>query len=43
MAASTFLFAPLAGGIAPFNRGNYNTQQGESQRSAGGITTFNRR
>ncbi len=43
MAASTFLFAPLAGGIAPFDRSNRNAQQGQSQHSVGGITTFNRR
>lgn len=38
MAASTFLFAPLAGGIAPFNRGNHNAQQGESQHLAALVT-----
>lgn len=43
MAASTFLFAPLAGGSATLNRGNRNIQQGESQYSAGVITTFNSR
>lgn len=42
MAASTFLFAPLAGGIAPFNRSNRNAQQGQSQHSTRAITTLNR-
>lgn len=38
MAASTFLFAPLTAVIAPFNKGNHNTQQGGLQHLVALVT-----